>query len=131
MKKRSENVVPKEKNKRSKSKYPALDPQLNLRSRYEEIEDLQSYASSLSPQDREWLNAFSQEEICANFNHSGPKLNDKSDPKVRSRIYNRNNERNRCIMSREKSQGTLNYLDDIDIDKCNSIPDDEEPVNFD
>lgn len=104
------------KNGRSSTKYPALKAKLNLKSRYEEIEDLESYADQLNDEEKAWLNAFSQEEICANFNHKGPKLNDSSDPKVRSRIYNRNNERNRCIHTREKSQGALNYLEDMDLD---------------
>jgi len=89
----------------------------NLKTRYEEIEDLESYKDQLNDEEKEWLNSFSQEEICANFNHKGPKLNDSNDPAVRSRIYNRNNERNRCILTREKAQGALNYLEDVDIDK--------------
>lgn len=122
-KKESLKGSPKKKNRRSGMKYPALNVDVNLKSRYEEIEDLQSYANTLSDQDKAWLNAFSQEEICANFNHNGPKLNDQSDPKVRSRIYNRNNERNRCIFTRERAQGTLNELDIMDIDKENQCED--------
>lgn len=107
----------KKKSGRSGMKYPALIARVNLKTRFDEISDLESYAHTLSDEDKAWLNAFSQEEICANFNHSGPKLNDSSDPKVRSRIYNRNNERNRCIFSREAAQGALNSLEIIDIDK--------------
>ena len=106
----------KKKPSRSSVKYPALDPKYNLKSRYNEIEDLASYKDQLNDEEKAWLNAYANEEICANFNHKGPKLNDQSDPKVRSRIYNRNNERNRCIISREEAQGTLNSLDEIDID---------------
>jgi hypothetical protein len=104
------------KNNRSKVKYAALDPAYNLKTRQEEIEDLYDYVDKLNEEEKAWLNAFSNEEICANFNHKGPKLNDQSDPTVRSRIYNRNNERNRCIMTREKAQGCLNYIEDIDLD---------------
>ena len=107
----------KTRNGRSNVKYPALDPKLNLKSRYEEIEDLASYKDQLNDEEKAWLNAFSQEEICANFDHNGPKLNDQNDAAVRSRIYGRNNQRNRCIQTRELAQGTLNYLEDIDIDK--------------
>lgn len=92
-------------------------PQYNLKTRFEEIEDLASYKDQLNDEEKAWLNAYANEEICANFNHRGPKLNDQSDPVVRSRIYNRNNERNRCIMTREKSQGALNYLEEMDVDK--------------
>lgn len=106
----------KKKSRRSDLEFPALSPQHNLRTRYDEIEDLASYAHTLSKEDRAWLNSFAQEEICANFNHPGVKINDQSDSETRSRIYNRNNQRNRCIMSREKSMGQLNYLEDLDID---------------
>ena len=110
-------------------KYPALVAKVNLKTRFEEISDLESYAHTLSDEDKAWLNAFSNEEICANFNHSGPKLNDSSDPKVRSRIYNRNNERNRCIHTKEQAQGALNSLEIIDIDKENEAYfEDEELV---
>ena len=106
----------KAKNRRCDQKYPALSPHHNLKIRYEEIEDLASYAHTLSDEDRAWLNSFSEEEICANFDHRGVKLNNSSDPAVRKRIYDKNNHRNFCIMSREKAQGTLNSLEEMDID---------------
>jgi hypothetical protein len=106
----------KAKTSRSSYKYPALVPQVNLKTRYEEIEDLASYAHTLSEQDKAWLNSYAEEEICANFDHKGEKLNDRSDPKVRSRIYGRNNQRNRCIYTRESAMGTINFLEDIDVD---------------
>ncbi len=109
----------KKKQVRSKTKYPALVPSLNLKTRVEEIEDLASYANQLNEEEKEWLNAFASEEICASFNHRGPKLNNQEDQAVRSRIYNRNNERNRCIYTQEKAQGTLNYLDELNIDEEN------------
>lgn len=98
----------KKKSRRS-LKYPALSPEFNLKTRYEEIEDLASYADSLPESAKEWLNAYAEEEICANFNHRGPKLNTEVDEK--RRCYRRNNARNRCIMTREKAQGTMNYIE--------------------
>jgi hypothetical protein len=109
-------MTEKKKNKRASIKYPALNASVNLKTRYEEIEDLESYAHTLSEEDKAWLNSYSEEEICANFNHKGPKLNDQSDPKVRSRIYGRNNQRNRCVYTKELAQGTLNSLEVMDID---------------
>lgn len=126
MEKTPEKERPKKKKSgRSGMKYPALDPKVNLKTRYDEIEDLASYADTLPEEAKAWLNAFSNEEICANFNHSGEKLNDQSDPKVRSRIYNRNNERNRCIMTRETAQGCMNYLEDLDLDKESTLTEEE------
>lgn len=84
---------------------------LNLKTRCEEIEDLASYAKKLSPEDREWLNRFSEEYICANMNHSGAKLHNTKEM-VKS-IYDRNNARNRCIYTREKAQGCMNYIEDL------------------
>jgi hypothetical protein len=115
----------KKKSRRSDLEFPALSPQHNLKSRYNEIEDLASYADTLSKEDRAWLNAFSEEEICSNFKHNGQKLNDESDPVVRSRIYGRNNQRNRCIYTREESQNSLQVLDDLDIDKENGLEQEE------
>jgi len=119
----------KKKPSRSKIKYPALDPAYNLRSRQEEIEDLYSYKDQLNNEEKEWLNSFAEEEICSNFNHKGIKHNDQSDPAVRSRIYNRNNERNRCIQTIEKAKGMLMYLEEVDLD--NSELAEEEELDFD
>ena len=88
-----------------------MDPSLNLKTRCEEIEDLASYANTLSPKDKEWLNRFSEEYICANMNHSGTKLHKKK-TQIKS-IYDKNNARNRCIYTREKAQGCMNYLEDM------------------
>jgi hypothetical protein len=111
--------------KRSKSKYPALDPNLNLRSRWDEIADLASYAKTLPPEARGWLNSFAEEEINSNLNHSGIKLNDASDPETRKRIYNKNNARNRCIYTQEVAKGALGYIEEIDLDGEKNLQDEE------
>lgn len=113
-----ENVSTKKQKKRKVSRkdnpFAALDPTLNLKTRFEEIDDIASYAHTLPLEAKEWLNSYVEEEIITNGNHRGPKLNDFSDPKVRSRIYGNNNSRNRCVMTREKAQGVLNYLSEIE-----------------
>lgn len=106
----------KKRKSRKDNKFAALDPNLNLRSRWDEISDLASYANTLPPEAREWLNAYSNEEICANFNHDGPKLNDPTDATVRSRIYNKNNARNRCVYTQEVAKGSISYLEELDLD---------------
>jgi len=52
---------------------------MNLKSRYEEIEDVASYANTLSEDDKDWLNRFSQEYICGNFTHGGEQLHEPLD----------------------------------------------------
>lgn len=106
-----------------KTKKDPLNPKNNLKIRYEEIEDVYSYANTLNEKDREWLERFVQEEIRANLKHPGEKLNDVNDPKVRSRIYDRNNHRNNCIMSRAKVHGTLESIHDLDLDNEELVDD--------
>lgn len=98
------------KKKRSVYKYPSLEPKINIRNRCDEINDLCEYKDLLSDSEKEWLNSFSKEEICANLSRSKKLLNNASNPKVRSRIYNRNNERNRCIYTKAKSSNVLIYM---------------------
>ena len=69
-----------------------------------------SYAKTLPSEAREWLNRFSEEYVCANMGHAGEKLH-KTKEQVKS-VYDRNNARNRCIYTREKAQGCLNYIED-------------------
>ena len=101
---------------------------MNLKSRYEEISDIASYANDLPLEAKIWLTAFVEEEIISNRYHNGPKLNDFEDPKVRSRIYTKNNVRNRDIYTRETSQGTMNYLAEMDLDGESNL---EEEDKFD
>lgn len=98
--------------RRSRFQYPAVEPSVNLKTRQEEIEDVKSYFHKLSPEDKKWMNSFMEEENNANFNHGGPTLNKSKDEK--KRIYNKNNARNRCIMTREKAQDKLVYVEKLD-----------------
>ena len=122
---------PKSTNRRARTKYSALKPGYNLKTRTDEISDIQSYASSI-PDDlidkktgkpvKEWLNSFVEEHINANFKHQGIKLMKKKNEK-RER-YRANNSRNKDIYTREKAQGKLNYIEDIkDLGKDNVADD--------
>lgn len=111
--------------------FPALNPEFNLKTRYEEIEDVASYANTLSYEDKAWLNSFMEEEVCANFNHKGIKLNDSNDSATRSRIYGRNNQRNRCIYTRTKAQNLMEDISGVDFDGEKNIGKDEESDRFD
>ena len=105
------------KKRRKDNPFAALDPTLNIKSRYNEIEDLASYADTLPLEAKEWLNRFAEEEINCNFKHAGEKLNDFEDKENRKRLWLRNNARNRCIYTKEESQQTLNYLADLEKDE--------------
>lgn len=108
--------------RRSRYRYAALEKTVNLKSRQDEIDDIKSYFDKLSPEEKEWMNRFVEEEVHANLNHDGPKLN--TSKKDKKRIYNKNNARNRCIFTKEKAKGTLDYVERFeDFEKI--IKDDE------
>ena len=82
---------------------------MNLRSRYELIEV--DYLHKLNDKELKWLNAFNEEEINANMKHKGPKLN--RSKKAQRECYNRNNARNRDILTRGKAAADLKYMEDL------------------
>jgi hypothetical protein len=109
------------KTRRNSIRYPALKPEYNIKIRQEYIDF--DYIDKLSPSEKQWLNSFVEEELIANVSHSGKKLNDfktkdlsikKKDirKKVNSnkkRIFDNNNARNRCGLSKAKASGKLTY----------------------
>jgi hypothetical protein len=109
---KKEKSKPKKVSARSKAKYPCLIPKLNLKSRYDEIADLASYANQLNDAEKDWLNRFASEEINANMNHKGKRINPNT-KKNRSRIYGKNNARNRDVLTQAKSQGKALYIEDV------------------
>lgn len=109
------------KTKRQKNRYPALNKEVNLKTRSDLIEA--DYLDKLSKKELEWLNNFNEEYINANFKHSGKRIHKKT---VKTKIVKksgeikevdtekqdaeaRNNARNRCIFTREKAANRLNY----------------------
>ena len=100
---------PKKKNRRSQIPYPALDPTVNLKSRYDQID--QDYLDKLSPKELDWLNRFMAEFVGADFKHKGAKFH--KSKKDRKLCTDMNNARNRCIYTREKACGALMYTEEI------------------
>ncbi len=97
--------------KRSNEKYPALNPGVNLRMRAELID--YDYLDKLSPKELQWLNDFTEEEVNAAVNPN-PKKNrfNKTAESVKE-CYDRNNSRNRDVVTRQKAGKRLKYLDEI------------------
>lgn len=92
-----------------KEKYPALRPELNLKTRWELID--YDYVDKLSDKEKRWLNKFTEEYTNAKLNHKGKKLH--STKKLRKDCYDMNNSRNRCILTRSKACGKTVNLGDI------------------
>jgi len=100
------------KTKRAKVKYSALDPTVNLKTRYELISDY-DYLDKLTEQEKAWLNKFTKEYVNADLDtkHKGRNLH-KSD-KLKKDCYDRNNARNRCIWTKCKASGKFVSIDEV------------------
>lgn len=99
----------KRKTRRENQNYPDLDPRFNLKSRMELID--QDYLDKLSKEELEWLNKFNKETISASFNQENPRKNLHKTKKLRKECYDRNNARNRDVLTRAKA---ANQLDDYE-----------------
>lgn len=93
----------KPKTKRSEEKYPALKPELNLKTRYDLID--YDYIDQLSEKEKDWLNRFTEEYTNAKYDHEGPRIQKRKKDRLES--YGRNNSRNRDILTKSKASGKL------------------------
>lgn len=77
----------KKKTRRSEAKYPALNPHLNLKTRFEQLD--YDYVDTLSEKDKQWLNDFSSEYIHAEFNETKRVMKKKRVPGERNQDLNK------------------------------------------
>jgi hypothetical protein len=100
----------KKSNRRTKTKHPNLKPEFNLKSRTELIEA--DYLHKLSEAELDWLDCFNKEYVNAGFNKDNKKNLHKT-KKQKKDCYDRNNARNRDVLTRAKASGKFHYIDDI------------------
>lgn len=105
-----ESEMKKKKSRRSKTKYPALDPSLNLKTRTEQID--YDYIHKLSPKEKKWLNKFTEEFVNDSFDRNNLEKNLYANtPTKKKECDDRNNARNRCILTQQRAQGKLEYVE--------------------
>lgn len=107
------------KNKRQKTKYPALKPELNLRTRYELID--YDYINLLSEEDKRWLNDFTEEYVNASLDSKNLENNFHNTEELKKDCYSRNNARNRDILTRAKASGSYVSMDDLEYPNVNQL----------
>ncbi len=92
----------KKKTRRSQVKHPGLEKRWNSKIKQEYIDYDEKYLEDLNknPEAKEWMNKFSEEYIGAKLNHEDP-IHDT--PKLRKDCFDRNNQRNRCLLSNVKA----------------------------
>lgn len=100
------------KNKRAKVKYSALDPTVNLKTRYELISDY-DYIDKLSEKEKAWLNKFTKEYVNADLDTKKKTKNLHRSDRLRKDCYDRNNARNRCVWTKCKASGKFSSIDDV------------------
>lgn len=103
------------KGKRAKAKYPALRPELNLKSRYELID--YDYLDELSEEDKRWLNKFTEEYVNASLNSKELDKNLHNTEDLKKDCYRRNNARNRDILTRAKASNNCLSTDELLLNK--------------
>ena len=115
--------------RRSKTKYPALNPQFNLRSRTELLD--YDYLNKLSERELAYLNKFTEEYVNASVNVKKRWRNlHKTKTMIRD-CFNKNNARNRDVLTQQKAMGKHIYLDDIqDVGNMGSIESLEDRIDM-
>ena len=93
--------------RRENEKHPNLDPRFNLKTRSDLLD--QDYLHKLNEKELDWLNKFNKEYINAALDNERPKKNLHKTKKLRKECYDRNNARNRDILTRAKASNQLAY----------------------
>lgn len=104
----------KKQTKRSREKYPALKPEVNLKTRYELID--YDYLNKLNDNEKAWLNKFTEEYTNASLDTKNPRKNLHKTKKLRKDCYDRNNARNRCILTKANATGMVESYDNVKIE---------------
>jgi len=95
----------KKKNRRNNTKYPALNPALNLKTRTELID--YDYIDQLSEKDKAWLNQFTEEYVVDKLDRKNLKKNLHNTKALKKDCDDRNNARNRDLLTTVKASGKL------------------------
>lgn len=103
------NTTKKRKSRREKLKYPELDPKYSLKTRADLLD--QDYLHKLSPEELEWFNKFNKEYISGDLNREDLSSNLHNTKKLKKDCDDRNNARNRDILTRVKASNQVVELD--------------------
>jgi hypothetical protein len=98
---------------RKNAKYPNLNPKYNLKSRREEIEDVESYLKQLNEEEKAWMNKFMGEYVGASLDFKNLENNLHNTKELKKSCTDRNNARNRDIQSRAANVGLLDSIEEV------------------
>jgi hypothetical protein len=95
----------KRKSRREKAKHPDLDKKYNLKTRQDLLD--YDYLDKLDKKSLDWLNKFNKEFVVASLDTENPKKNLHKNKKLIKDCFDRNNARNRDILTRAKASNQL------------------------
>ena len=101
----------KKQTRRSKQEFPDLDPKYNLKTRADLLD--QDYLNKLSAKEMAWLNKFNKEYVSGSIDRENLKRNIHKKKKYVKDADDRNNSRNRDILTREKARNNLVEYDNL------------------
>ena len=107
-------MAKKKKNKRNSTKYPALEPKLNLKTRQELID--YDYVSKLSESEKAWLNKFTEEYVITNLDRVDLENNLHNTKKLKQDCDRRNNQRKQDAYTLSKVSNMLFGIEDAMIE---------------
>lgn len=84
---------------------------MNLKSRQELID--YDYLKKLTPEEKAWLNKFTDEYVNDAVDRKDLSNNLHNTKALKKNCDDRNNARNRCILTQQKSMGKLNYIEEL------------------
>lgn len=88
-----------------------MHPEFNLRSRTELLD--YDYLNKLGPKEKKFLNKFTEEYVNASLDVSKKWRNLHKSKELIRDCFNRNNARNRDVLTQQKAMGKHTYLEDI------------------
>lgn len=101
----------KKKSRREKDPLAALKPELNLKSRTDLLD--YDYLDKLNDKEKLWLAKFTEEYVNDHLDRENLKKNLHNTKALKKDCDDRNNARNRCILTRAKASGHAVYLEDL------------------
>lgn len=101
----------KKKTKRGREKYPNLKPQLQLKTRYE-LYDM-DYIDKLSDEEKAFMNKFMGEYANAALDTENLENNLHNTKELKKDCQDRNNARNRCILTKANATGIIDNIDEL------------------
>lgn len=103
--KKNKNSRVKKTSRRSNHPHPELDPRFSLKTRADLIDH--DYLHKLSEDELTWLNEFNKEYVSGNLNREKPRKNLHKTKRLIKDCDDRNNARNRDILTRVKAANQL------------------------